>query len=330
MTAYYNEFDRHAAAWLRELIKEGHIAPGDVDERPIQEVMPDDLAQYTQVHLFAGIGGWSYALRLAGWPDDRPVWTGSCPCQPFSAAGKQRGGSDTRHLWPEMFRLIRECSPPVVFGEQVASAIGHGWLDRVFADLEGEGYACGSAVLGAHSVGAPHIRQRLWWVADAGSVGRQMPHIECADGPSEIGDGETSISRSDRMSRGLSISKSEGRPRVVAEREDSIGERSRTGGDCTVGGLRDTDLARLEGRGLLALECAGERTARAASVWDRFDIIPFRDGKSRRIEPGLSPLVDGLPGRVGLLRGYGNAIVPQVAAEFIAAYCEARAEGGRE
>ena len=166
MSAYYNEHEPYAAQWLRNLIAAGHIAPGDVDERDIQEVSPDDLAGYTQCHFFAGIGGWSYALRLAGWPDDRPVWTGSCPCQPFSAAGKRAGTDDPRHLWPAWFRLIRECRPVTALGEQVASAIAHGWLDGVSADLEAEGYTVGAVVLGAHSVGAPHIRQRLWWVAE--------------------------------------------------------------------------------------------------------------------------------------------------------------------
>jgi hypothetical protein len=109
--AYYNEIDPYAAQWLRNLVAAGHIAPGDVDERSIVDVQPDDLRGYTQCHFFAGIGGWSYALRLAGWPDDRPAWTGSCPCQPFSAAGKQRGSEDERHLWPAFFRLISECRP---------------------------------------------------------------------------------------------------------------------------------------------------------------------------------------------------------------------------
>src|SRR5512147_3187208 len=101
MAAYYNEFDPFAAAWLRELIKAGHIADGDVDERSIVDVQPADLVGFTQCHFFAGIGGWSLALRLAGWPDDRPVWTGSCPCQPFSQAarGRQHRRTDeSRHL----------------------------------------------------------------------------------------------------------------------------------------------------------------------------------------------------------------------------------------
>ena len=170
MAAYYNENEPFAAAWLRELIKGGIIAYGEVDERSIVDVQPGDLAGYDQCHFFAGCGGWSYALRLAGWPDDRPCWTGSAPCQPFSNAGKGRGTADERHLWPAFFNLIRERHPDVVFGEQVEAAIGHGWLDLVFADLEGEDYACGAAVLGAHSVGAPHIRQRLYWVANANRV----------------------------------------------------------------------------------------------------------------------------------------------------------------
>ena len=63
MSAYYNEHDRFAAAWLRELIADGLIAEGDVDERDIQTLDPADLTGYTQCHFFAGIGGWSFALR---------------------------------------------------------------------------------------------------------------------------------------------------------------------------------------------------------------------------------------------------------------------------
>ena len=62
MTAYYNEIDPFAAQWLRNLINAGHIAPGIVDERSIEDVYPSDLRGFTQCHFFAGIGVWSHAL----------------------------------------------------------------------------------------------------------------------------------------------------------------------------------------------------------------------------------------------------------------------------
>jgi DNA (cytosine-5)-methyltransferase 1 len=173
MTAYYNEIDPRAAAWLRELIRRDIIAKGEVDERSIKDVTAADLRGFTQCHFFAGIGVWSYALRRAGWSDARPVWTGSCPCQPFSAAGAAAGFDDERHLWPDLYRLARECRPDTLFGEQVASKAGLAWFDLVSADMEREGYAVGAVDLSAAGVGAPHIRQRLFWVADAMRPRRQ-------------------------------------------------------------------------------------------------------------------------------------------------------------
>lgn len=177
MAAYYNEIDGYCAEWLRRLIAAGEIAPGEVDERSITEVSPDDLRGFTQCHFFAGLGGWSYAMRLAGWGDDEPAWTGSCPCQPLSCAGLQLAHADERHLWPAFHRLITERRPTIVFGEQVAGKLGQEWVAAVRADMESDGYAFGAAVLPAFGVRAPHRRERAFWFsADAQRL--QQPRQE--------------------------------------------------------------------------------------------------------------------------------------------------------
>jgi DNA (cytosine-5)-methyltransferase 1 len=244
--AYYNEIDPYAAQWLRNLIDAGHIARGDVDERSIVDVRADDLRSYTQCHFFAGIGGWSYALRLAGWDDARPVWTGSCPCQPFSIAGEVRGVGDERHLWPEWFRLIQSGRPPTVFGEQVASKAGYGWLAGVHLEMESADYSFGAADLCAASVQAKHPRQRLFFVAHASDTGLAgpVPH----------------------------------------------------------------------GEGLCGSEYAPPTEHGNTGIRARICFEP---------NPGTLVRIDGLPRPVGYVRGFGNAIVPQVAAEFIRAASEA-------
>jgi DNA (cytosine-5)-methyltransferase 1 len=384
---YYNDFDKKACAWLRELINAGLIPDGVVDERSITDVTADDLCGFTQCHFFAGIGGWSRALQIAGWPEDRPVWTGSCPCQPFSTAGKQAGKSDERHLWPAFAKLIAECKPPVVFGEQVESAIKHGWIDDLQADLEREDYAVGFAVLGAHSLGAPHIRQRLYWVANAelhghpaaenrGSIrkkqeeggllqsegacdadrvansrllGSSWPWKQTAGGEKHCGIG--GLADSDRQQRnraritragwGLQSSDSNnagGMANADGEQDNSTDEgRLHAKSCCKSAAFR---VANADGSGLQPGERDnppagyGDTTAAAGgddrpkqscqnnSVWGAADWLFCRDGKWRPVESGTFPLADGIPGRVGLLRGYGNAIVPQVAAEFITAFME--------
>jgi DNA (cytosine-5)-methyltransferase 1 len=243
MSAYYNEYDKPTAAWLRELIRKGLIADGVVDERSIKDVQPGELHEFTQCHFFAGIGGWSRALRLAGWPDDKPVWTGSCPCQSFSTAGARRGKQDLRHLWPVFSKLISGCCPAQVFGEQVAAAIEYEWLDEVADDLGKAGYEFGSAVFSAAYVDAPHLRERLYFVADSNYKAIRTP-----------------------------------------ERQPI--------GDCVDGFW-------------------------SQAVWERYS-----DGKRRACKPGVRTLVDGLPGGMELLRGAGNAIVPQQAEEFVRAYID--------
>lgn len=327
--AYYNEIDPFAAAWLRNLIAAGHIAPGDVDERSIVDVQPDDLRSYTQAHFFAGIGGWSYALRLGGWPDEMPADTGSCPCQPFSVAGKQRGGDDDRHLWPEFRRIIAERRPSVVFGEQVASALGRDWLAAVRADLEDLGYEVGAADMCAAGVGAPHIRQRLWWVADAErrAAERHGHPMGAAPRGSEGASSERQRVRDDARD-GLfadELADSLG-PRLEGRAARALGgeceavERGGEVGRMAVAGSTERGSRRNASRdaGWPYAEFAG------SSPWRDLAWLPCRDGKARPTQPGLQPLAHGVSGRVGRLRAYGNAIVPQVAAQFVAAFMECR------
>jgi DNA (cytosine-5)-methyltransferase 1 len=281
VTAYYNEIDEYAAQWLRNLIAAGHIAPGEVDTRSIEDVHPADLEDFTQCHFFAGIGVWSLALRRAGWPDDRSVWTGSCPCQPFSAAGKGAGFADERHLWPHFHWLIGERRPSVVLGEQVASKDADPWVDLVHADLEGLGYAFGCVPFPSAGIGAPHIRDRNYWVAHATQRGR----------------------REERAHSGRYVG---------GNRPQGFATGSVSGGD--VGGLAHARGSRLQELGGGWVESSGLATA---GFWRDADWLPCLDGRRRPVEPGSFPLVNGTPARVGRLRAYGNAINAEAARVFI-------------
>ncbi len=302
MINYYNENDPKAAAWLRELIKDGHIANGIVDERSIEDVRPNDLTEFTQCHFFAGIGGWSYALRLAGWPDSRPVWTGSCPCQPFSAAGQKGGTEDKRHLWPDFFRLIRERRPPVVFGEQVASKDGLAWLDIVSADLESADYAVGAADLCAAGVQAPHIRQRLWFVAHAngtGSLSSAYAGIHCGE---ESG-GSRDVQPERRGNPGeLADTDAAGRG---IERVDELfdGKRSSLGDDSDgrgpTGELGDTNDKGSQG-------WSERRHGTDKRPPWQAELVSCRDGKQRPIEPLAQQMANGLSVGLGCVRGLGG------------------------
>lgn len=324
VTAYYNEHDPYAAAWLRNLIAAGHIAPGVVDERSIEDVRPDELREFTQCHFFAGIGVWSYSLRVAGWPDDRPVWTGSCPCQPFSAAGAGNGFADERHLWPAWFHLIEQCRPGVIFGEQVEAAIRHGWLDLVQSDLEGISYDFGPVGIPAAGVGAPHIRQRLWFVADSQGERRRETGAGGRRQAERFGNGGESSGMADADNKG-----SQGRcgmqertpecvagPSGLARRMAGNQQRNGSGGQrqftADRGGYGLVDDRRRQ----FQLERPGPTNGR----WADADWLRSRDGKWRPVEPGTFSLAHGATNRVGGLRAYGNAIVPQVAKEVIQAY----------
>ncbi|MGX9694448.1 DNA cytosine methyltransferase [Achromobacter anxifer] len=320
--AYYNEIDPYAADWLRNLIAAGHIVPGDVDERSIEDVHPDDLRSYTQCHFFAGIGVWSYALRRAGWSDDRPVWTGSCPCQPFSAAGKGTAFDDERHLWPAWHWLIQERRPPIVFGEQVASKDAEPWLDLVSADLEAMGFAAAAVAFPSAAVGAPHKRERTYFVADAQqhARGRQAPAADhnrpqthgSADwtgghsgASGELGNpyGERTgrnwgsvcgqVNRQDWKLGPHNADASSGIGRLA----DSLVQQ-RPDGEPGVSHVDDQG-GRDEGAAALAGLRGDLRPGPVNSFWRAADWLLCRDGKWRPVEPGTLPLVDGSAGRMG-------------------------------
>jgi DNA (cytosine-5)-methyltransferase 1 len=347
MNAYYNEVDPYAAQWLRNLVAARLIPAGDVDERSIADVRPGDLRGYGQCHFFAGIAGWPLALDLAGW-GEREAWTGSCPCQPLSSAGQRRAHADERHLWPAFYALIAECRPATVFGEQVAGALGREWLAGVRADLEAAGYAVGAADLCAAGVGAPHNRQRLFWVADA----------ECDDGKRNAGalertarDGPVNAAqdRSSRRQNGGARPAPETRGRgptgrlADAEHDDrrtNLARREPQGR--TLDGWSSAVWQEPDRPGRLGdaaheglVGCDGPARTPAIGLvselsdnWSSAVWLPCLDGKARRVEPSIFPLAHagewGAGSRVGLLRGAGNAVVPAVAAAFVAAFLEAR------
>jgi len=329
VSAFYNEHDKQAANWLRELIHEGHIPPGDVDERSIRDVSADDLRGYDQCHFFAGIGVWGYALRCAGWDDARPVGTGSCPCQPFSAAGKQAGEKDPRHLWPDLHRIIRDARQQgqrwadCFFGEQAPTA-GE-WIDLVRSDLEALGYAFGSPDIPAAGFGGAHIRQRFYWVADAHNAERWADLA-----PRNIGDWPST-----GRVQGSGHAAERGAPGGMGHTHDQRGHGSPAGGEQA--GWREPSHAGSAGRvadtpsigwrqehsnpgRLLAGNPAQGRTARPGDGCGDSDWIACRDGLWRPVEPGTSPLATAAPARLGRLRGYGNALDGETATQFVAAY----------
>lgn len=328
--SYYNEIDPFAAQWLRNLIDAGVIAHGLVDERSIEDVTKNDLQGFTQCHFFAGIGVWSHSLRLAGWPDNRPVWTGSCPCQPFSAAGKGAGFTDQRHLWPAFYWLISQCQPQQIFGEQVAASNANTWFDLVQADLETLGYSFGLVPFAAAGVGAPHIRERAYWVANSclpGLQGCKQPRDGCTPQGWQTTQRYAGASiLAGRMANaiGQQCEKCNSRSTKNPASVRKWGAKKTTG-ICCSGSLASTSRGEVNGQ------------------WRNSDWLLCRDGKWRPVESGTFPLVNGFAAnmghlqpdvvrmarrnRTGRLKCYGNALNAVAAAEFIHSFLVTEAEG---
>jgi len=303
LDVYYNEFEAYPAQWLRNLCAAGELPDGDIDERDIKDLKANDVENYRQAHFFAGIGGWPYALQLAGFPDDVICWTGSCPCQPFSTAGAGLGTADERHLWPTWYELIKDCLPTIIFGEQVAPKAGRDWLAVVRSDLETLGYGVGAADISAAGIGSPQIRQRLWWVAYADSTRPYRPEkvapVSCSNGE----DGRIHTRDSDRFGPG----------------PDGETDHVRLGDANSAGSLKGHQPASIDRHGRTSISNGnGTRT----NFWESYESIQCADGKARPIEPGTFPLAYGVQNRVGKISAYGNAIVPEVAAQFVRSFLD--------
>lgn len=391
---YYNDFDEGSVAWLTELMKQGHIPPGEIDRRSILDVTADDVRGFRQCHFFAGIGGWAYALRLASVPVDLSLWTGSPPCQPFSSAGRQEGRNDERHLAPHFLALVGSARPGMLLGEQVASSEVFGkatkrargnscpppqwaWLDDLLDRLEASRYTAGAVDFPSAGVGAPHIRQRTYfgavaqeWLEHAARVGRVEWRAEPGERGVVGGCGVVGMADSDSarslpgtqrgIHRGQEGSGSRHgepeRPGATGgmvnlfgaglegfsghgdgSREpgwidaDPLGSVGAAGAACGLDNThgRDASAEREQSRRQYGQQPqdggtgnADQRPGPLHGFWGTADWLFCRDDKWRPVEPESQPLAHGLSGRVGLLRGYGNAINPQAAAIFIKAFLE--------
>ena len=340
--ALYNDNDPYVAQWLRNLISRGLIPPGDVDERSIVDIRPEELARYVQCHFFAGVAGWPEALRLAGWPVDRPVWTVSCPCQPLSVAGPRTGHLDERHLWPAFYRLVPQCGPSVVFGEQTSSKDGLEWLAGVRLDMEAAGYAFGAANLPSASVGAPHGRHRLHWVAYADGGNASPKGLQRGGEYRQFAENRVSTQGLEHSNgSGFRGEGSSALREAPPEMQGDDGERERLWSDAqstgSVGpeGLGHTESEGFQGqwreyrpRGERHSGLSGFAMQTGVPQWNGPTIaIACSDGPRRvSAEPDTFPLAHGVQGRMGRLRAYGNAINPHLAAEFIRAAEEANGQ----
>jgi DNA (cytosine-5)-methyltransferase 1 len=224
-------------------------------------------------------------LRATAYAGRIDILTGGFPCQPYSTAGKRKGKDDERHLWPEMLRVIRQCAPRYVVGENVRGLISwNGGLvfEEVCVDLEALGYAVQPFVLPACAVGAPHRRDRVWFVAYADNGQRKRQDQKLRTG----WDASTS-----RRSRSLA---------------NSDGVRLEHGAE-------PRGIAK--GQGQVREHLTRQPTP---TSWTRFPTVPPICGG----DDGLPKKLDGLTfskWRRESIKAYGNAIVPQVALQIFKA-----------
>lgn len=227
--------------------------------------------------------------------------TGGFPCQPFSAAGKRKGTDDNRFLWPEMLRVIREAQPTWVVGENVGGiyTIDNGVVfENVCLDLEAEGYEVQPICIPASAKGAPHRRDRWWFVANAvrkrqripSSIGQLERRRPCEHAPCEIESGYCDVANANGLGRGRrGATGNNHRERAI--HKDIANDGNEVWSETKRGYCDATDTS---------------------SAWDN-DWLEVATAFCR-VDDGLPRQLD--KHRKHRLEALGNAIVPQVAEEI--------------
>ena len=260
------------------------------------------------------------------------IITGGFPCQPFSVAGKQKGTSDDRHLWPEMFRIIKAFKPRYVIGENVRGIINiqDGVVfETVCTDLESEGYEVQPFIIPAAGVGAPHRRERVWIIANreesmvnSDNI-RFQQHSTTKEESSWRGTSATSESTSNVVNtqhNGSSTSEIE-RSSATSSNDNEKGQNETSEFEGTSRSRNSKDVA----------DTNSERLERFRTKHE------LREGKEEEqtsrnswwlVEPNVGRVAHGVSGRVHRLKGLGNSIVPQIAEEIGYALIKAEKKGG--
>ena len=240
------------------------------------------------------------------------IITGGYPCQPFSVAGNQLGEKDKRHLWPEMFRLVKECRPTWVVGENVSGHIKLG-LDTVLEDLESEGYSTRAFSISASSIGANHKRERVWVVGHSQHNGsssstKRRSFEETSNNNQERKNEAGELAGAGRSNGGADVENTRRTLRQGSffgeENENETGQEDayqfERSSSSSGNGISNTDSQRLQGLG--AERELRESQEERSFGWERW----------WELEPNVGRVAYGIPKRVDRLKGLGNSLVPAI------------------